>query len=305
MTDKNNTKSPAVDKPICFVIMPFTDPDGYEKGHFRKIYEQLFFPAIEMAGSDPHRVDDEVESNMIHGKLLNQLVTAPMVLCDLSSKNPNVLYELGIRHAFDLPVVLVQETGQSHIFDIGGITTIDYRKNRLYDEVVEDQKKIANAITQTASTKKNYSIMSLAQMEPAKFNKSDKITKEDRIEIMIGELSHKVGRIESQLANQSKANCFPTEITASTPTIKGRIRLGAEGRLQYAMKSATDILRNNSRDQSTVSTQSIIETRNILRRAIDEYERYVSSSDMALIEAQFLLKELRDLNADQLEPATV
>lgn len=187
-------------KPICFVIMPFSDPEGYEKGHFKKIYDQIFTPAIEAAGYEPHRVDENNESTLIQGKLLDQLVNAPMVLCDLSSKNPNVLYELGIRHAFDKPVVLVQESGQAHIFDVAGISTVEYRKARLYDEVVEDQEKIASAIKHTAETKKNYSIMSLAKLAHARIDHDDSITNEDRIEILIRDVSQRLSKMEDRFS---------------------------------------------------------------------------------------------------------
>lgn len=154
-------------KPTCFVIMPFTTPEGYEPNHFDKVYQQIFKPAIEDAGYLPHRVDEDKSSATIQTKILGQLIDAEMVLCDLSSKNPNVLYELGIRHAFDKPVVLVQEEGQSGIFDVASITTISYRKDRKYDEVLEDQKKITDAIKSTKESKQQYSVMSVIQMTAA------------------------------------------------------------------------------------------------------------------------------------------
>ena len=105
------------EKRICFVIMPFSDPEGYEQGHFKKVYEQIFKPAIQDAGFEPFRMDDSNKSTLIHADMFDHLIHDAIALCDLSAKNPNVLYELGIRHAFDLPVVLVQEEGQSKIFD--------------------------------------------------------------------------------------------------------------------------------------------------------------------------------------------
>lgn len=178
--------------------MPFSDPKGYDIGHFRKIYDQILAPAIVMAGYTPHRIDENAESTMIHGKLLDQLVNAPMVLCDLSSKNPNVLYELGIRHAFDKPVVLVQEKGQERIFDIAGLTTAEYRKERLYDEVMEDQRAIAEAIRQTATAEK-YSIMSLVKLTPATVSRNMEISGEDRMEILLSDMAHRLKSIEQRV----------------------------------------------------------------------------------------------------------
>lgn len=188
-------------KNTCFVIMPFSDPEGYETGHFRSIYEHTFAPAIRAAGYDPLRIDDNIVSSLIHGKMMNELVTAPMVLCDLSTNNPNVLYELGIRHAFDLPVVLVQEIGQKRIFDIAGITSVEYHRSRLYEEVLEDQKKITEAILQTANAKTKYSIMSLVALHAAKPADSGMVTHEDRLEYLIQDMSHKMNILERRIVD--------------------------------------------------------------------------------------------------------
>lgn len=243
------------EKAICFVIMPFSDPDGYEKGHFKKIYEQIFTPAIEAAGYTPHRVDENNESTLIQGKLLDQLVNAPMVLCDLSAKNPNVLYELGIRHAFDKPVVLVQEAGQAHIFDVAGIATVEYRKARLYDEVVEDQKKIASAIQQTANTKKNYSIMSLAKLTHAKISQDDSFSEEDRIEIFIRDIAQKLSKMEEKISGISlDAGKFPVWKIDDT-TEKGKLRENHRDELENACNMAEMALRmykQNGKENSTI-----------------------------------------------------
>lgn len=207
--------------PICLVIMPFSDPKGYEQGHFRKIYDQILAPAIEQAGYAPHRIDENSESTMIHGKLLDQLINAPMVLCDISSKNPNVLYELGIRHAFDKPVVLVQEKGQDRIFDIAGLTTTEYRKERLYDEVIADQQVIADAIRQTASAEK-YSIMSLVKLFPAEPNHDKKLSNEDRIELLLADITQKLNRLEERSQKETVSVGSSWQKSSNTSNISAR-----------------------------------------------------------------------------------
>lgn len=182
----------------CFVIMPFSDPEGYEPGHFRNVYEHTFAPAIREAGYEPLRIDDNIVSSLIHGKMMNELVTAPMVLCDLSTNNPNVLYELGIRHAFDLPVVLVQESGQDRIFDIAGITSVEYHRSRLYEEVIQDQKLITKAIRQTANAKDKYSIMNLVNLHAASLADSGSVTREDRLEYLIQDMTRKMNMLEKR-----------------------------------------------------------------------------------------------------------
>lgn len=137
----------------CFVIMPIADPDGYDKGHFTKVYEDIFKPACKEAGFDPVRADEVKQTNLIHLDILQKLIDSPIAICDLSSRNPNVLFELGLRQAFDKPTVLVQEVGTPRIFDIAPLRYSEYRKELRYREVLEDQVALSEALkaTQAAS----------------------------------------------------------------------------------------------------------------------------------------------------------
>ena len=101
----------------CFVIMPISDHDGYEKGHFRRVYEDIIIPACEKSDYKAVRADEVEETDIIHLSILKKIIEAPMAICDLSTRNPNVLFELGLRQAFDKPVVLIQEKGTERIFD--------------------------------------------------------------------------------------------------------------------------------------------------------------------------------------------
>ena len=78
----------------CFIIMPISDQDGYEKGHFNRVYKHIVQPACEKAGFVPIRADDENKTNYIVIDIIKKIIEADIVLCDLSAKNPNVLYEL-------------------------------------------------------------------------------------------------------------------------------------------------------------------------------------------------------------------
>ncbi len=204
-------------QPECFVIMPFTTPDGYEADHFNKIYEQLFKPAIEKAGYKPHRVDEDNASNTIQSKIIRRLIDAPMVLCDLSTRNPNVLYELGMRHAFDKPVLLVQEKDTQRIFDISGIATVDYRSSRLYDEIIEDQNLIAKALKETAEARKSYSVLNTYKLDAAKVNHSGEMTSDDRISLQLAVITDSINSIGERLDRVEQSGLPKmAEIDAST-----------------------------------------------------------------------------------------
>ena len=165
--EQPKVKKVANKKEKCFVIMPFSDPDGYSSGHFLRVYNYILKPAIENAGYEADRVDLKKSTNLIQETIIKELINAPMVLCDLSSRNPNVLFELGIRQAFDKPVVLVKDNITDRIFDISGLTTTDYRSGCIVDEVAEDVKNISQAIIDTKNDNHFNSLINLIKVDAA------------------------------------------------------------------------------------------------------------------------------------------
>lgn len=191
----------------CFVIMPISDPDGYEKGHFKYVYEDVFKPAIENAGFYPKRADDDGSSSLIQVNIIRDIIEAPMAICDLSSRNPNVLFELGIRQAFDLPVVLVQEEGTPRIFDISTINTIDYRSALIYREVIEDREKISKAIKATKdNTSGVNSIIRLLEIGKAEMDNEKSTSELDDIKMMFFALSNQINNLRKQNENLNNSS---------------------------------------------------------------------------------------------------
>ncbi|HZF11596.1 MAG TPA: hypothetical protein VFE33_22635 [Thermoanaerobaculia bacterium] len=107
----------------CFVVMPFAAPLGL---HYSLIYE----PAIRKAGLKPMRADDDIFST---GKIIDQvwsgIKAAKVLVAELTSRNPNVFYELGLAHALRKPVVLVSANEQDVPFDVRHIRVIYYDVN--------------------------------------------------------------------------------------------------------------------------------------------------------------------------------
>ena len=140
-------------KEDCFVIMPISDCEGYNQGHFSRVYEDIIKPSVFNADFNPVRGDEVSKTNLIQLDILNKLLEAPIAICDLSSRNPNVLFELGIRQAFDKPVVLIQEKGTPKIFDINPLRYIEYAKEMGYRDVIDAQLKITTSLTETYQAK--------------------------------------------------------------------------------------------------------------------------------------------------------
>jgi hypothetical protein len=195
----------------CFAVMPIADIDGYEKGHFSRVYEFIIKPACEKAGFNVKRADDTKVSNFIVLDILQQIYHSDIVICDLSARNPNVMYELGIRQAFELPTVLIKDTITPRIFDIQGLRDVAYDQSLRIDTVESAIIEVTNALTSTyeAHLKKDNkhinSIVSLLGITPAKVKESS-ISPE--LSVVLNELrsfSHRMDGLErlTIMANSS------------------------------------------------------------------------------------------------------
>ncbi|WP_288713040.1 hypothetical protein [uncultured Bilophila sp.] len=180
--DINMAEEKKEKKPICFVIMPISDHPDYDAGHFTRVYNHIFKPAIELAGYIPIRSDDETKSNNIVADIIKKIVVSDMALCDISTRNANVLYELGIRHAFDKPVVLVKDEKTNSIFDISGIRYTDYNSSLRIDRVSPDIQKIKKSIESHSGDDIESSVLKLSMINySAKLPKQNTVTADTQL----------------------------------------------------------------------------------------------------------------------------
>jgi hypothetical protein len=122
----------------CFVVMPFAGAVG---AYYQHIYE----PAIKKAGLRPVRADADIFGT---GKIMDQIWSginaAKVLVAELTTRNPNVFYELGLAHALNKPVVLISSNEGDVPFDLQHIRVIYYDVNdpfwgqRLIDKVAEN-----------------------------------------------------------------------------------------------------------------------------------------------------------------------
>ncbi len=82
--------------------MPISASDGCQESHWQDV-KGILFEAIQAAGFEANLVSDADEVGIIQKRIIQNLYANPVVVCDVSGKNPNVMFELGIRLAFDKP----------------------------------------------------------------------------------------------------------------------------------------------------------------------------------------------------------
>ena len=125
---------------ICFVDMPFGKKPDLTSGvevDFDQIYEAGIEPAIVEAGLEPVRGDRERTGGIIQVPMFGRLLLSDFVVADLTLSNPNVFYELGIRHTAR-PYTTVSIFAAIHPipFDVALVRAIPYtlENGRLTDE---------------------------------------------------------------------------------------------------------------------------------------------------------------------------
>jgi hypothetical protein len=95
-------------------------------GWYDSYYTEIFCPAVEAAGLHPHRADDLYRPSAIVQDIWTAVKSSRVMLADLTDKNPNVFYELGLAHAVDKPVVLISQSMEDVPFDLRALRVITY-----------------------------------------------------------------------------------------------------------------------------------------------------------------------------------
>lgn len=103
----------------CFVLMPFGN-------WYDRYYEEIYKPAIKDAGFEPMRADDLFHTGSVMEQIWEQVNKAKVMLAELTGKNANVFYELGLSHARGKPVVFVAGIIDDVPFDLRHLRVITY-----------------------------------------------------------------------------------------------------------------------------------------------------------------------------------
>ena len=141
----------------CFVIMPFSGTKTCTEKEWTEVFKFIIKPAVEESGYDYRCERNSQNVGNIIKNIIANLNSADIVIADLTDRNANVFYELGVRHTLNFPTILITQNIQDVPFDLQGYKCIEY--DRTLPGAVEFKKSIKNTILEIEKAKRkiNYS----------------------------------------------------------------------------------------------------------------------------------------------------
>jgi hypothetical protein len=218
--DRDGGKKPIDKRPVCGIIMPISAIGDYSSDHWILV-KSVIEKSIEAAGYRPRLVSESEAIGVILAEIVQNIYSDDIVVCDVSAKNPNVMFELGLRLAFDKPVVIIKDDKTDYSFDTSQIKHIPYRYDLRFDDVEMLQKNISAAITASlgaASSNKDYSpfLRHFGKITPRKLNTEEV----DSSEYIIQRINRLEDIILSSTKNQNTKSQFSSASSRYMPTVK-------------------------------------------------------------------------------------
>jgi hypothetical protein len=191
----------------CFVIAPIGPDNSDIRKRSDQILKHVINPAASACGFATVRADNISEPGMITAQIIQHIIDDPLVIADLTGSNPNVFYELAVRHAIRKPLVQLIQKDEKIPFDVAGMRTVPV-DHRDLDSVQEAKVEIERQI-RSAMSKKPGEIDSpiSASIELQALRKSDKPEERSIAELIsvMADLKSDIASVNKRLSAQDDA----------------------------------------------------------------------------------------------------
>ncbi len=189
--------------------MPISSIDGCNEQHWSDVKE-ILTEAVEAAGFKANLVSYADDVGIIQKRIIQNLYENPIVICDVSGKNPNVMFELGLRLAFDKPTIIIKDDKTAYSFDTSPIEHLEYPRDLRFTKIVEFKKSLMEKVQATLKKSqedpnyttflKHFGTFTVAKLDTKEVSKEDFIIEElrdlkkvvQRQQIMYNERMHMI-----------------------------------------------------------------------------------------------------------------
>ncbi|MDE0391711.1 MAG: hypothetical protein OXI57_06530 [Rhodospirillales bacterium] len=187
---------------VCFVIAPIGEPESETRKRSDQILKHVISPAADTCGYSATRADQISEPGMITSQVIQHIVDDPLVIADLTERNPNVFYELAIRHAIRKPLVQLIKKGEQIPFDVAGTRTIHVDHKDL-DSVEQSKTEIVAQIRSLEADSSTLETPISVSLDLQLLKQSDNPEQRSLADVLsvISELRTAVGSLEKRLEN--------------------------------------------------------------------------------------------------------
>lgn len=231
-TNRQTETAEKVGQPLsCGLIMPISPIDGCSAEHWTDVKSivQEAVDTIEKPKFVTRLVSDADDIGVIQKRIVQGIYNSDVVVCDVSAKNSNVMFELGMRLAFDKPTIIIKDDKTDYSFDTSIIEHLPYPRDLRFSKIVAFKKQLADKVAAThlaATRNANHStfLKNFGTFKVAHLDQKEASSEQVMLE-MLSELQREV----SQLRRQGTAKTRSDSRRANIPTIVGvLLRLRSE-----------------------------------------------------------------------------
>jgi hypothetical protein len=191
----------------CGLVMPISSIDGCSAEHWIEVKSIIVesISTIESYQIDVKLVSEQDDVGVIQKRIVQNIYLSDIVVCDVSCKNPNVMFELGMRLAFDKPTVIIKDDKTDYSFDTGVIEHLSYPRDLRFGKVMAFKTALAEKLVAThkaglaggeTSFLKSFGTFSVSTLEQ-RVGSPDQVILE-----MLQDLSADVARIKKATGNR-------------------------------------------------------------------------------------------------------
>jgi hypothetical protein len=141
---KTNNES----QPTCGIIMPISLIDNCSPEHWVDVLGIIKDVCINN-NFTPNLVSDADDIGVIHNRIIENIYSSDIVICDVSCKNANVMFELGMRLAFDKPTIIIKDDSTGYSFDTSLIEHLEYPRDLRFTTINKFKESLGKKIKAT------------------------------------------------------------------------------------------------------------------------------------------------------------
>jgi hypothetical protein len=198
---------------VCGIVMPISSIDGYSAEHWTDVLS-IISAAVDGAGFKPNLVSNADDAGVIQKRIIENLYNNPICVCDVSAKNANVMFELGMRLAFDKPTIIIKDDVTAYSFDTAPIEHLTYPRDLRFNKIELFKRALAQKISATyeaAQNSENYTtfLKHFGEFKIAKIQARE-VSSEEYIVDQLKSLAAEVASLRNSISAFSDPPLFST-----------------------------------------------------------------------------------------------